>query len=236
MSLSTSCGIFVVSTTGDNIRRWLFCKVLWFVSGSLCSDFAIKWNSPQIDFSPSCFTLTSSTLRVWISLDKLEFRSRWYSVIAFSFNFALPWPIPWFCQEKVFQGMIKYFFLKNSYNVTWLHETTCYLLWASKIWRPLLSKADMNPPSCSYEMNYLCYYYFSLATSPLVVCLTWAHVLENKDVFGCFWSVLVLVFADEVHCYTATHDDDIDGHDVFHPVKLIGTRILHYSLCFHLET
>ena len=45
----------------------------------------------------------------------------------------------------------------------------------------------------------------------------------------------MLVFADEVHCYTATHDDDIYGHDVFHPVKLIGTRIHHYSLCFQLE-
>ena len=115
-----------------------------------------------------------------------------------------------------------------------MHVTSCYLPWVSKIWRPLLSKADTNLPSCSYEMNYLCYY-FSLATSPLVVCLTLAHLLENKDVFGCFWSVLVLVFADEVHCYTATHDDDIDGHDVFHPVKLISTRILHYSLCFHLD-
>ena len=100
MSLSTSCGTFVVSTTGDNIRRWLFCKVLWFVSGSLCSDFAIKWNSPQIEFSASCFTLTSSTLRVWISLDTLEFRSRRYSVRALSFDFDLFWPMPWFCQKS----------------------------------------------------------------------------------------------------------------------------------------
>ena len=92
----------------------------------------------------------------------------------------------------------------------------------------------MNQPGCSYEMNYLGHY-LSLATSPLVVCLIWVRLLENKDFFGCFLSVPVLVFADEVHCYTATHDDDIDVHDVFHPVKLIRKHILIYSLFVYLE-
>ena len=58
-------------------------------------------------------------------------------------------------------------------------------------------------------MNYLGYYLL-LAISPLVVLWAWAHNRENKDVFDSFWSVLVLVFAGEVHYYTRIHDDEID--------------------------
>ena len=72
---------------------------------------------------------------------------------------------------------------------------------------------------------------FSLTTSPLVVCLTWAHILENENLFGCFLSVLVLAFVGEVHYYTRIHDDDIYDQAVFHSIKLFSKHILIYTLC-----
>ena len=101
ISLSTSSWILVVSTTGNKSWPCFACKILRLISNNLSSEFAMEEKSPRIVLSPSCFTVASSTLRVWISPDKLLSSSRWYAARVLSLDLDLLSPMPLFCEKSV---------------------------------------------------------------------------------------------------------------------------------------